>query len=65
MFSLTQLFIFINFFDNLHLSSITLHCNQKDQENLDHLLGYTFEKDDESKLAIDCKISFYLNLGYK
>ena len=41
------------------------HCNQNDQEKLDHLPGYTFEKDDESKLAIDCKISFYLNLGYK
>ena len=41
------------------------HCNQNDQEKLDHLPGYTFEKDDESKWGIDCKISFYLNLGYK
>ena len=40
-----------------------VHCNQNDQEKLDHLPGYTFEKDDESKWAIEGKIGFYLNLG--
>ena len=39
------------------------HCNQNDQEKLDHLPGYTFEKDDESKWAIEGKMGFYLNLG--
>ena len=39
-----------------------VHCNQNDQENLDHLPGYTFGKDDESKWAIEGKIGFYLNL---
>ena len=39
-----------------------LHCNQNDQEKLDHLPGYTFGKDDESKWAIEGKIGFYLNL---
>ena len=41
------------------------HCNQNDQEKLDHLPGYTFEKDDESKWAIEGKISFYLILRGK
>ena len=45
----------------VHLSF--LHCNQNDQEKLDHLPGYTFEKDDESKWGIDIKSAFIWTLG--
>ena len=47
----------------LHLVAIswTAHT-QNDQEKLDHLPGYTFGKDDESKWAIEGEIGFYLNL---
>ena len=31
-----------------------IHCNQNGQENIDHLPGYDFGKDDGSKWTIEC-----------
>ena len=43
-----------------HMTNGNTHCNQNDQKKFDHLPGYNFENDDESKWTIDGKIGFYL-----